>query len=139
MDAQRLMERLREKGYRVTPQRLAIWKAIDSRTDHPTAEQIYQQAVKAVPTITLATVYQTIHLLKTIGLLQELGFNNGSSRFDPNTALHINIICPKCRQIRDYEAASVTKLMNQIVTELDVEPVGHRLDLYIQCEKCGKT
>ncbi len=138
MDTQRLMERLREKGYRVTPQRLAIWKAIDSRTDHPTAEQIYEQAVKEVPTITLATVYQVIHLFKTIGLLQELGFSDGSSRFDPNTAIHINIVCPKCRQIRDYESASVAKLMNQIVAELGVEPVGQRLDLYIKCEKCGK-
>jgi len=74
-----------------------------------------------------------------LGLLQERGFSEMSSRFDPNTAIHINIICPKCGEIRDYEAESVTKLMNRIISELEVVPVEHRLDLYISCDKCSKA
>src|SRR3989337_144657 len=107
MDTQSLIARLRYEGYKITPQRLAICRLILSSKDHPTADQIYQKVSKEFPAISLATVYHTIHLLKELGLLQELGFVDRSSRYDPNTAPHINVVCPKCGEIQDYEAESV--------------------------------
>ena len=139
MDDQQLITKLHSKGYKVTPQRLAICKLLLSSKDHPSADQIYQEVKKQYPTISLATVYFTLDLLKDLGLVQELGFSDRSSRYDPNISPHINIICPKCGKIYDYEAANVKKLWSKIVAEMDFTPLRQRLDIYTLCDKCSKT
>ncbi len=138
MDDQQLIKKLHSKGYKVTPQRLAICKLILSSKDHPSAEQIYHEVKKTYPTISLATVYLTLDLLRNLGLVQELGFSDRSARYDPNNSPHINIICPKCGKIYDYEAASVKKFWSQIVAETGLTPIRQRLDLYVLCDKCNK-
>jgi Fur family peroxide stress response transcriptional regulator len=139
MNDQQLITKLHSKGYKVTPQRLAICKLLLSSKNHPSADQIYQEVKKTYPTISLATVYFTLDLLKDLGLVQELGFSERSSRYDPNTSPHINVICPKCGKIYDYEAASVKKLWSQIVAEMSFTPLRQRLDIYTLCDKCSKT
>jgi Fur family peroxide stress response transcriptional regulator len=139
MNDQQLITKLRSKGYKVTPQRLAICKLILSSRDHPSAEQLYQEVKKTYPTISLATVYITLDLLKKIGLVQELGFSDRSSRYDPNNSPHVNIICPKCGKIYDYESAEVKKMLSQIVAEADLTPIRQRLDLYVLCDKCNSV
>ncbi|HLE74553.1 MAG TPA: Fur family transcriptional regulator [Candidatus Bathyarchaeia archaeon] len=138
MDEQQLITKLRSKGYKITPQRLAICKLVLSSKDHPTADQIYEEAKKTHPAISLATVYFTLDLLRSLGLLQELGFRDRSSRYDPNTSPHINIICPKCGKICDYEAKSVKKMWSQIVAEMGFKPLRQRLDVYNLCNACSK-
>jgi Fur family peroxide stress response transcriptional regulator len=139
MDDQQFIKKLHSKGYKVTPQRLAICKLLLSSKDHPSADQIYQEVKKQYPTISLATVYFTLDLLKDLGLVQELGFSDRSSRYDPNTSPHINVICPKCGKIYDYETASAKKLWSQIVAEMSFTPLRQRLDIYTLCNKCSKT
>jgi Fur family peroxide stress response transcriptional regulator len=139
MDARRLIEKLRSKGYKVTPQRLAICELILSSKDHPSADQIYKEVKKKHPAISLATVYYTLDLLKNSGLLQELGFSDRSSRYDPNTSPHINVICPKCGKIYDYQAESVRRLWSQIIEELGGKHIGQRLDISRYCERCSKN
>lgn len=137
MDNQELINIFKERGYKVTTQRLAICKFILSRKDHPTADQIYQGLKKEHPTMSLGTIYKTLHLLKEIGLIQELGFNEGSSRYDPDMELHINMVCQKCGKIHDFKTEKVKKLWKTIVSESGVKPKGQRLDLYYVCEDCG--
>jgi len=139
MDDQQLIKKLRSKGYKVTPQRLAICKVLLSVKGYPSADQIYQEVKKLYPTISLATVYFTLDLLKDLGLVQELGFSDRSSSYDPNISPHINIICPRCGKVYDYEAASVKKLWSQIVAETSVMPLRQRLGIYTFCDKCSKT
>lgn len=136
MNTKQLMAMLHEKGYKVTPQRLAICELALSRRDHPTADQVHALLLKKYPTVSLATVYQTLHLLTDIGLLQELGFSDRSSRYDPNTTPHINIVCPECGEICDYEAEQVKELWSKLIQELEFKPIGQRLDLYRICDKC---
>jgi Fur family peroxide stress response transcriptional regulator len=136
MNTKQLMATLHEKGYKVTPQRLAICELALSSKNHPTADQIHQALLKKYPTVSLATVYQTLHLLTDVGLLQELGFSDKSSRYDPNVTPHINLICPKCGEICDYESKAVKELWSQIIGELKFKPIGQRLDLYRICDKC---
>jgi Fur family peroxide stress response transcriptional regulator len=138
MKNQQLITKLREKGIKITPQRTAICQLILSSKDHPSAEQIYREIKKGFPTISPATVYQTLHLLTKIGLIQEMGFNNGISRYEPNTSPHINIICQKCGAISDYEAASIKEMWFKIVEELGIKPTGQRLEIFRYCDKCQK-
>lgn len=121
---------------RVTPQRLAICEFVLSSKEHPTVDRVYQVVQKKHPTLSLATVYQTLHLLTEIGMLQELGFGDGISRYDPDNSPHINIVCKSCGKIQDYESESVRKLLSQISVELNRRLVGQHLEIYTYCGQC---
>jgi Fur family peroxide stress response transcriptional regulator len=136
METEQLVVKLRSSDVKVTPQRLAVCEIILSSKEHPTADQIYEKVKRKHPTMSLATVYQTLHLLSRIGLLQELSFSDCISRYDPDTSPHINIVCKKCGKIHDYKAESVEKLWSQIVKELGFKPVGQRIDIYRYCDRC---
>jgi len=136
LDIQDLIATFRERGYSVTPQRLAICNFILKRKDHPTADHIYQELKKEYPTISLGTIYKTLHLLKQFGLIQELGFNEGSIRYDPDIEAHVNLVCAKCGKIQDYKSESVSKFWSIITSELDFKPKGQRIDIYYECNDC---
>jgi Fur family peroxide stress response transcriptional regulator len=121
---------------KLTPQRLAIYKLINSRLDHPSTEEIYKSLKKEYPTISLGTVYKTLHLFKDLRLIQELNFSDGNIRYDPNTNLHINLICYKCGKITDYNSEKVKEFWRVIVSDLNFEPKGQRIDLYYDCIEC---
>ncbi|MFW9946232.1 MAG: Fur family transcriptional regulator [Candidatus Odinarchaeota archaeon] len=136
MDDQELFALFRKSGYKVTTQRLAIYKFISTRKDHPSAEQIYQALKNDYPTISLGTVYKTLDLLEKLGLLQKLRFNEDRVRYDPDMDLHINMVCSKCGQIYDYKTDKVKNLWKAILTELKVKPIGQRIDIYYDCDDC---
>ena len=136
MNTQDLIKLFRKNGYKATSQRLAICKLILSRKDHPSADQVYQELKEEYPTISLTTIYNTLRILVELELIQELGFNEGSIRYDPDMELHINMVCPKCGKIDDYKAENVTKLWNAIISDLGLKPIGQRIDIYYKCEEC---
>ncbi len=136
MNTQDLIKKFRKNGYKATSQRLAICKLILSRKDHPTADQIYQVLKEEYPTISLTTIYNTLRILVELGLIQELGFNEGSIRYDPDMELHINMVCSKCGKIDDYKAENIIQLWNTIISDLGFKPIGQRIDIYYECEEC---
>ena len=138
MDTKKLIEMLREKGVKVTPQRLAIYENILANKEHLTVDQIYQEVQKKFPTLSLTTVYHTLHLLTKIELLQELRCNNGISRYEPNKTPHINIICQNCGAISDYQSKNVENFLLQLKKELKTKLLGNHFEIQIICEKCRK-
>jgi Fur family peroxide stress response transcriptional regulator len=136
LNTQDLIKLFRKNGYKATSQRLAICKLILSRKDHPSADQIYQKLKIEYPTISLTTIYNTLRILVELGLIQELGFNEGSIRYDPDMEIHINLVCSKCGKIDDYKDENVRKLWKAIISNLGVKPIGQRIDIYYECEEC---
>jgi Fur family peroxide stress response transcriptional regulator len=139
MKDQQLITKLREKGFKVTPQRLAICEFVLSTKEHPTVDQVYRMVKKKHPTISLATVYQTLHLLTEIGMLQELGFGSGIARYDPNYSPHINIVCRNCGKVEDYESESVREFLSHISVELKRTLIGQHLEVCTHCDQCEKS
>jgi Fur family transcriptional regulator, peroxide stress response regulator len=136
MDIEQIIAKLHEKGFKVTPQRIAICEYVLSSKDHPTTDMVYTEMKRKYPTVSLATIYQTLHLLTKIGLLQELNSNYGISRYDPKTSPHINIFCKNCGVVEDCEAEDIKRHWSKIVDSLGFEPVGQRIDVYRYCDKC---
>lgn len=132
----KLITLLQENNLKATPQRLAICKLVLSSNEHPTAEMIFKEVKKKYPTISHATVYKTITLLKQLGLIVELNFHNGHSRFDPNLTIHVNIICPLCGKIVDYKSDTVEEFYIKLISEIGKEIAGQRFDIYKKCENC---
>lgn len=137
MEEQQLITKLREKGLKVTPQRLAVCRFVLSSKEHPTVEQACAVVRQEYPTISLATVYQTLHLLARIGLLHEMGSGDGSSRYDPNISPHLNVVCTNCGKIEDYESKTVREFVSQITDELKRTLIGQNLAIYAPCSRCG--
>ena len=92
----------RDKGLRVTPQRQAIFRLLHGNDGHPTVESLYDAARSEMPTISLKTVYQTVHDLEAMGQVTLLDLGTGSVRVDPNVEhAHHHLICTECGKVRD--------------------------------------
>jgi Fur family transcriptional regulator, stress-responsive regulator len=96
-----LTEIFRARGLKVTPQRQCIFRVLHGSGVHPTAEAVYAAAASEMPTISLKTVYQTLHDLAGMGEIQQIDLGTGSSRFDPNTDGHHHFVCGRCGLVRD--------------------------------------
>ena len=92
----------REQGLRVTPQRQAIFRLLQGDDTHPTVESLYDRARAEMPTISLKTVYQTVHDLEALGEVRVLDLGTGSVRVDPNVEdEHHHLVCTSCGRVRD--------------------------------------
>lgn len=101
--AQALCERLRERGYAVTPQRRTIFEVLEGVTHHPSAEQVFDEVRRRLPDVSLATVYKTLKELVRMGELQELNYHGDRSRFDPRVDAHSHVTCRACGRVEDVE------------------------------------
>ena len=131
-----IIETLRKKGYKATPQRIAICRfALQSR-DHPTAQRIYNEVKKVHPTVSLATVYKTLQILTEHMLVQELYFPEGQARFDSYVEPHINLICLRCGNIQDLDDPAAREMVTRITATTEFTRTGQRLDIYGICKIC---
>ena len=134
---QGLIDKLRERNYRITPQRLAILNILALSDGHPSAERVYDQIKEEFPTTSLATVYKTIATLKEMNEVLELGFADDSNRYDGNKPYpHTHLVCVKCRDIIDPEVEDLEILPRQIAQRAVFQLVGHRFDIYGVCPRC---
>lgn len=96
-----LLVRLRQDGYRLTPQRMAVLRVLSEDRGHPTVEQVYDRVRGDYPTTSLATIYKTIDMLKGIGEVLELSVGE-SHRYDGRDPRpHPHLICEVCGSITD--------------------------------------
>ena len=99
-----LITRLQAARYRLTPQRLALVRMLATDTTHPSADQIYARLRSEFPTISLATVYNTLEVLVDIGEALPLDLNEGWTRYDVHRpSAHPHIVCRKCARVDDLE------------------------------------
>ena len=132
-----MLVRLKAMKFRITPQRLAILKILASSEDHPSVERIYEQVKENFATTSLATIYKTVMLLKQLHEVLELGFPDGSNRYDGNKPYpHPHIICTRCKRITDPDLGSMTQLAAEAAQKTGYEILDHRLDFFGICPKC---
>ena len=132
-----IVQKLRGHGHKITPQRLAIAKILAQGNGHPSVEAIYDQIKKDFPTMSLATVYRNIVLMKSLGEVLELGFPDGSNRYDGNKPYpHPHVICIKCKTIVDPNLDSLEDMKKEVSAETKYKILNHRLDFFGICSKC---
>ena len=118
----------------------SVWLCLgilSASEDHPTAEQIFEKVKTAFPTTSLATIYKTIALLKSLNEVLELGFPDGSNRYDGNKPFpHPHVVCIRCRKIMDPELISLDELKDEIGKKTGFRIHYHRLDFFGLCREC---
>ncbi len=119
----------------MTKQKKIIFEILKTTDKHPTAEQIYEQAKKELPDISLATVYRNLKLLKDMGEVVELRCGNTHHRYDGNVDGHYHFICQSCSEILDLDIETVD-LNKKVERLLDAKVNSHRMEFYGLCAKC---
>lgn len=134
---ERIVQKLRTQGLKITPQRLAILQILAKSEGHPTVDDIHAQVTNDFPTMSLATVYKNVSLLKSLGEVLELGLPNGSNRYDGNKPYpHPHVICIRYHKIIDLELESLADMTQEVERVTQVAIHHHRLDFFGVCSWC---
>lgn len=135
-----LLDRLRRRGHRLTPQRVAVIRALLGHAGHPSVEQLHKALLPQYPTMSLATVYKTMAFLKEQGEVLELGFGELGCRYDGlRPEPHPHLICVRCGLIRDAadsDAPALAELVQGLARRNAFSLTSHRLDLFGLCQDC---
>ncbi|MGQ4512235.1 transcriptional repressor [Streptomyces sp. DW26H14] len=101
-----LLERLRERGWRLTAQRRVVAEVLDGEHIHLTADEVHARAVGRLPEISRATVYNTLGEMVSLGEVIEVATDHKAKRYDPNAHRpHQHLVCANCGTIRDVHTA----------------------------------
>jgi Fur family peroxide stress response transcriptional regulator len=132
-----MLSKLKDHDFRLTPQRLAVLKVLALSQGHPTVERIYETVRAEFPTTSIATIYKTVNLLKQLNEVLELGFPDGSNRYDGNKPYpHPHVICTKCKKITDPNLGSLKDLTKEVIEETGFQILNHRVDFFGTCRDC---
>ena len=128
------MEEYRHLNIILTPQRIAILNYLKDNKLHPSAEDIYTAVKKEFPTMSFATVYNTLEALKNKGNVQELKIDSGKKRYDPDCSRHHHLICTKCKNIVDIFKDFKLSLTDDLTEGFDM--LGNNIEFYGVCRDC---
>jgi Fur family transcriptional regulator, peroxide stress response regulator len=133
------IETLSRAGLRLTPQRLAVCKQIAQSEEHPTAQMIYAALQPHFPSLSLATVYNTLDTLVELGVVNVLGsFGDGVEHYDGDTRPHVNLACLACSRVIDLPSRNVYGLEQEVIDSSGYEIKGARVLYYGICPQCQK-
>ncbi len=134
---EKILQILKEKGIRVTHQRLAVYKVLCKENNHLTAEEIYEQIKPDNPVVSLATVYTILDIFKGKGLVNEIRIHFDKSCFETRVDQHHHFSCKQCGLIFDVDMKFCQGLKNK-------EVQGHAIEsmqgyFYGTCRRCRKS
>lgn len=111
---QKLLALSRERGFKLTPQRMIIYRIICETEKHLTVDEVYQKARQEYPMLSAATVYRNMEQMVEAGLLSHLGQGGSATRYDANLEEHHHFICSRCKKVLDI-------YLREVNYELDAE------------------
>ena len=136
---QSIIKMVREKGLKLTPQRLAIIDVLVDKTFfHPGASIIVREAKKKVKTLSLSTVYSTLNELSRHGIIKAIEFDKMENRYEGDITDHINLICKRCKKIMDF-ASPLSIDRKKIARKAGFRVTDTRLECYGYCSACKKN
>jgi Fur family transcriptional regulator, peroxide stress response regulator len=130
-----VVQALKDKGLRVTPQRCAVYSNLLGRDDHPTAEQLLRDLNQSFPISSQATVYSSLQSLRQSGLVREVLLEEGVSRYDANIDPHHHFRCRCCGTIKDIAWAELPPL-SLAGLRPDFKAETYEVTVYGVCTRC---
>lgn len=140
-EIERLKNNLKEKGYKLTPQRRAIVDImINNEGSHLTTEELYDLVKKECPEIGLATVYRTVQLLEEIGVVCKMDLDDGCNRYElvheDENHQHHHLICTVCGKVTEVEGDLLEVLEHNIEEKYKFKIKNHSVKFYGICSDC---
>lgn len=145
MNEEKVKDLLREKGLKVTSQRLMVLNILSAHGDeHLTVEEIYDLAKEESPEIGLATIYRTVQVLLELHVIEKVAFDDGFARYELNGEetgsghRHHHAICTQCGKVYSLETDLLDTLEKQVFESLGFEVTDHEVKLYGLCSACRR-
>jgi Fe2+ or Zn2+ uptake regulation protein len=137
MDADReLIAALRATGRRVTMPRLLVHRHLRAANRHVTAEQVYAELAQQIPSLSAATVYDTLDLLDELGLIRRVSTPRGATTYDSRTDDHHHVICRTCGRMEDLDADVDTTAAENAAGAAGFAPAFAQLTISGICSAC---
>jgi len=133
---ERFVEICRQKGMKVTHQRLEVFRELVSTGEHPTAEDLFNRVRPKMPTVSLDTVYRTLATLQEYGVVARVEVLDDRSRYDANLNVHHHFVCVECKKVEDFYWPAIDGL--QLPAEAKSLGNVHQLHAELRgiCSKC---
>ena len=122
----------------LTKQREVVLRVIRESETHLTANEVFNESKALLPTISFATVYNSLRFLKDAGHIAEIQFGNGASRFDKMTVRHDHALCVKCGKLVDMELELPAELVRLASEYSRFKPESIELTLRGLCPDCNQ-
>jgi Fur family ferric uptake transcriptional regulator len=132
-----LGRRLRHLGLRVTPQRLLVMQALASDSGHMTADEIMRWTAERYPAINLATIYRTLDLLTSVGLVTQTDLGSGAAHFElVGDTLHHHLICEHCGDMVEVDDALLAPVRERLLRDHGFRASARHIALFGACKQC---
>ena len=137
---ERFISLCRERGLSVTPQRLALYRALVSTSSHPTPERLFEDVRSQMPTLSLATVYKAIETFKEMGVIREIRVpDDHRMRLDGDVSEHHHLICVRCHQVVDLREGLADEPLLPEQAMQGFRILGYSLQFNGVCPGCDAT
>jgi Fe2+ or Zn2+ uptake regulation protein len=137
--AETFEQELRRRGFRVTPQRVLMHRALRSLDRHVTAEELLGEVSKTLPNASLPTVYSTLELFEELGMVRRVPTGGGTALYDPRTDPHGHVRCSRCGRVEDIDAPVDTERVLRAARESGFEPDRAELVVSGLCASCSRA
>lgn len=132
----KLAKKFSAAGFKMTPQRMAVFEFLEGNTSHPSAYDIYKMVKRRFHSTSFATIYNTLNAAREIGILQELTLDPEKRHYDPNTSPHHHVRCLECRRIDDVGLEMLGGFNVESFEIGDYQLTGFSVDFHGLCQRC---
>jgi Fe2+ or Zn2+ uptake regulation protein len=130
-------ERLRHLNLRVTPQRVLVLEALDAHGGHVTADEIMRWTAERYPAINLATIYRTLDLLTSVGLVTQTDLGGGAARFElVRDTIHHHLVCEHCGGVIDIDDALLAPVREAALNAFGFRASARHMAIFGACAAC---
>jgi len=136
----RFLERLEASGRRVTPQRAMVCEALLAHPGHPTPMEIRDSIWQHDPSVSQATVYNTIAVLENLRLIRKLDIaDDEHTHYDTDVSPHVNAVCKGCGRINDVHTDSLEALLGLVASRIGYQLAREGVTVYGLCPDCQQA
>lgn len=123
-------------GLNVTPQRLAIYRALVGDETHPSPDAVFRRVRSSHPTVSHATVYKTLDTFERHGIISRLTSLHETVRYDPMTSQHHHIICVRCKKVVNLSDEELKSIQIPSQVSRDNKVLGYSVHFSVLCSSC---
>ncbi len=134
--ANRLAERLRQAGYKLTPPRLAVIQVLETQGEHLSPAEVLERGRAIYPALSRATVYRTLELLTALGAIRPIYLGDAGPCFTRAEGGHHHVVCSQCGTVVEFDECVADELARSLAQQLGFQIWGHLLEFYGLCGDC---
>lgn len=130
---------LHAAGHKLTPQRRAVLEVFFSCNDHLTAQQVHALITASRPNVSLVTVYRTLELLTSAGILTRLNLNDGADRYERSAehgGHHHHILCTRCGAVAEFDDCLISSISRRLEQNTGFRVTDHWMEMSGLCAQC---